>query len=140
MNPFHKCLWILYHKFNCNRSPFMKIEYFNSLQDANSNLSKITFLVLPVVEKCIFNHVLVMWNEMIIDNEWRHTIHLSLENLKYICGKENEFAQLDHGCGIFLSRVMKRSMGQWAIGERSKSPRKVVVFTICLHLKIRRID
>ena len=113
MNPFHKCLWILRHKFNCNRSPFLKTDHFNSVQQAYTNLNKLSFPVLLSVVglNCTFNHVIAIWNKMIIEFESKRTICLTLESFKYICGKENEFLRIDHGCGIFLSKDIKKKNG-----------------------------
>ena len=47
-----------------------------------------------------------------IDFESSTTIPFSVNALNNVCGEENEFLRVDHGCGIFPSRSIKKKCGQ----------------------------
>ncbi len=116
--PFHaffKSLWILREKFKCQHTSLLDTSHFATADSAFSNISKITFpLLLSVTGNSnTFNHVVVIWRYMIIDFESSMTIPLSVKTLNNLCGEENEFLRVDHGCGIFPSRSIKRKCGQF---------------------------
>ena len=77
-----KCMWILKECFNCRRSLFLKPQHFRTTQMLVTNLSKISFPVIVSVVGCFssYNHVVVLWKNMIIDIENEYPFELTVDN------------------------------------------------------------
>ncbi len=69
-----------------------------------------------------YNHVVVVWRNMVIDFECRHTYALTEESLRQVCGVHTTFVRLTSGYGVILPKpicsAMKMPMnmiGVWTI-------------------------
>jgi hypothetical protein len=127
LNPVETCIWILEKKFNCRRFGYLNTDHFKT---AASTVEKLKQICLPVLisvvgKHSMYNHVVIIWRDMIIDYESRHVSSLCVQNVEQICGPKNAFLKIARGIVILPSRKMKFSVGDrsdWgegAIRDRS---------------------
>ena len=57
-----------------------------------------------------YNHVVVVWRNMIIDFECMHTYALTEESLRQVCGVHTTFVRLTSGYGIIPPRPICSAM------------------------------
>jgi hypothetical protein len=117
-----KCMWILEKCFNCGRSLYLNPESFQTTQTLVSNLSKISFpVIVSVVGRySSYNHVVVVWKNMIIDIEHEYPFALTVDSVDSLAGKKNPFHKLVRGIGILPSRAMKKmneDYSDWGEGK-----------------------
>jgi hypothetical protein len=70
---------------------------------------EIEFPMLISVESkaAAYQHVVVVWREMVIDYESMHTCHLTEDTLRQTCSVNTTFQQISCGYGILLSKICK---------------------------------
>ena len=75
IDSIEKCMWILRKKFNYSTTTKIKVSQFSSLKWAFSVLSTMKFpMVISVNSRqATYNHVVVVWQNKVIDFESRHT-------------------------------------------------------------------
>ncbi len=54
-----------------------------------------------------YQHVIVVWREIVIDYESMHTYPLTEDTLRQICGVNTTFQQISCGYGILPSTICK---------------------------------
>jgi hypothetical protein len=115
IDPMDKCMWILEKKFNCRRTMYLKPEEFATSQMLNNNLFKLRFPVILSIlgERSSYNHVVVVWKQMVIDFENEKTSALTIETIENIAGINNRFHKFVRGYGILPSKAMKRAVNDW---------------------------
>ncbi len=93
-----KCLWILRKKFNFTTTKRLKVSHFNSLKLALNALLTIKFPMVISVEskQTTYNHVVVVWQKMVINFESPHTYLLTGESLRQVCGIHTTFFKINH--------------------------------------------
>jgi hypothetical protein len=71
IDSIEKCLWILRKKFDFRTTKRLKVSHFNSLKLALNALLTIKFPMVISVEsrQATYNHVVVVWQKMVIDFE-----------------------------------------------------------------------
>jgi hypothetical protein len=113
LDPFEKCIWILEKKFNCRRFGYLNTDHFKTSASVVEKLKQVHLPVLMSVvgKHSMYNHVVVIWRDMIIDFESRHVPTLCVRNVEQICGPKNPFLKISRGCMILPSRKMKYSVG-----------------------------
>jgi hypothetical protein len=57
-----------------------------------------------------YNHVVVVWRNMVIDFECMHTYALTEESLRQACGVHTTFVCLTSGYGIIPSKPIRSAM------------------------------
>jgi hypothetical protein len=105
IDSIQKCLWILCKKFKFATTTNIKLNLFHSLNMTLQALFAIKFPMLISVEsiQATYNHVLVVWRNMVIDFECMHSYALTKESLRQVCGVHITFVRLTSGYGIFPS-------------------------------------
>ncbi len=95
IDSIEKCLWILRKKFNFTTTKRLKVSCFNSLKLALNALLMIKFPMVILVEskQATYNHVVVVWQKMVINFESPHTYLLTGESLRQVCGIHTTFFQ-----------------------------------------------
>jgi len=69
-------------------------------------------VILSVVGKnSLFNHVVVVWRDYVIDFEEQAKYLLSISNVANICGPKNQFLKVSRGHVMLPSRNMKSAVG-----------------------------
>ena len=96
MDPIEKSMWILEKKFNCRRSLYLNPVHFRTSEMMYMHLRRIKFPVIISVlgQMSSYNHVVVVWKNMIIDFENEMTYALSIEGIDKIAGVKNRFHKL----------------------------------------------
>jgi hypothetical protein len=88
-----------------------KINYkhFQCLKQSLKALLEIKFPMLISVESkfAAYQHVVVVWREMVIDYESVYTYPLTKDTLRQICGVNTIFQQISCGYGILPSTICK---------------------------------
>jgi hypothetical protein len=88
-----KCLWILRKKFNFQTTKKINYKHFQCLKQSVKALLEIKFPMLISVESkfAAFQHVVVVWREMVIGYESMYTYPLTEDTLRQICGVNTTF-------------------------------------------------
>ena len=112
IDPVEKCVWILEKKFKCRRSMYLNPDLFTTAELTVKHLGMISFPVIISIlgVQSSYNHVVVVWNKMIIDFENEYPYSLSVDNLNKLAGKNNHFHKLVRGVGILPSIAMKKKL------------------------------
>jgi hypothetical protein len=73
-----KCIWILEKKFNCRRFGYLNTDHFKTPASVVEKLKQVRLPVLISVagKNSMYNHVVIIWRDMIIDYESRHVSSL----------------------------------------------------------------
>ena len=58
----------------------------------------------------MYNHVVVVWNEVVFDYEAKYTYPLTEDSLRNVCGNNNSFTKITSGYGIFPSKEVRNSL------------------------------
>jgi hypothetical protein len=119
-----KCIWILEKKFNCQSFGYLNTDHFKTAESVVEKLKQVRLpvLILVVGKHSMYNHVVVILRDMIIDYELRYVSSLCVRNVEQICGPKNAFLKIARGCVILPSRKMKFSVGDridWGEHDRS---------------------
>ncbi len=104
-----KCLWILRKKFKFQTTKNIYYKHFQCLKQSLKALLEIKFPMLILVESkaAAYQHVVVVWREMVIDYESKYTYPLTEDTLRQICGVNTTFQQISCGYGILPSKFCK---------------------------------
>jgi hypothetical protein len=104
-----KCLWILRKKFKFQTTKKINYMHFQCLKQSLKALLEIKFPMLISVERkfAAYEHVIVVWREMVIDYESMYTYPLTEDTLRQICGVNTSFQQISCEYGILPSIICK---------------------------------
>jgi len=113
LDPIEKCMWIHEKKFNCRRFGYLNTVRCNTPAKLVEYLHQIQLpVILSVVGKnSLFNHVVVVWRDYVIDFEEQAKYLLSISNVANICGPKNQFLKVSRGHVMLPSRNMKSAVG-----------------------------
>ncbi len=105
IDSIQKYLWILCEKFEFATTLKIKLNRFHSLEITLKALLAIKFPILISVEssQATYNHVVVVWRNMVIGFECMHTYALTEESLRQVCGVHTTFVCITSGYGIISS-------------------------------------
>ena len=127
IDSIQKCLWILCKKFDFATSSKIKLTIFHSLKMTLKALFAVKFTMLISVEssQATYNHMVVVWRNMIIDFECMHTYALTEKSLRQVCGVHTTFVHLTSEHGIIspkpICSAMKNDNGyNWGMDDYYK--------------------
>ena len=108
--PIEKCFWILTSKFNFKRTAPLNPHNFQTAAATINNIGTIRFPVLVSILGTNSNHqhVVVIWQNRIIDFESETTYLLTIANLHTPCGYNSYFKGIERGFGIIPSKDIKK--------------------------------
>jgi hypothetical protein len=122
-----KCLWILHKKFNFQITNNINYKHFQCLKQSLKARLEIKFPMLISVESkaAAYQHVVVVWREMLNDYESKYTYPLTADTLRQICGANTTFQQISCGYGILPSKFCKalqanQNIWDWGTAEYYK--------------------
>ncbi len=122
-----KCLWILCKKFKFQTTKNINYKHFQCLKQSLKVLLEIKFSMLISIESkaAAYQHVVVVWREMVIDYESKYTYPLTEDTLRQICGVNTTFRQISCGYGILPSKFCKalqvnQNIQDWGTAEYYK--------------------
>ncbi len=72
-----------------------------------------------------YDHVVVIWNGIVIDYESMHTYTLTEESLRQVCGTNTTFQKVSSGYGLFPPKDLRKKVTEfnetdWGITEYYK--------------------
>jgi hypothetical protein len=93
IDSIQKCLWILRKKFKFQTTQNINYKHFQCLKQSLKLLLEIKSSMLISVESkaAAYQHVAVVWREMVIDYESKYTYPLTEDTLRQICGVNTTF-------------------------------------------------
>ncbi len=93
-----KCTWILRKQFNFVTTR-MNLNKLTSLQLTLKMLKDVKFPLLLGISstQTSYNHVVVIWNGIVIDYESKYTFLVTEESLRRICGVNTTFRRVSTG-------------------------------------------
>jgi hypothetical protein len=108
IDSIEKCLWILHKKIIFATTTTVKVNRFRSWKPTLGVLLEIKFPMLILVESKLatYHHVIVVWEQRVIDYETMFT--LTEESLRQMCGVNTTFTKISSGCGIFPSKQIRQ--------------------------------
>jgi hypothetical protein len=97
-----KCMWILEKKFNCCRFGYLNTVQCNTAAMLVEYLHQIQLPVIlsDIGRNSLFNHVVVVWRDYVIDFEERAKYLLTISNVANICGLKSQFLKV--ACGYVM--------------------------------------
>jgi hypothetical protein len=115
IDSIEKYLWILWKKFNFTTTKRLKVSCFNSLKLALNALLTIKFPMVISVEsrQATYNHVVAVWQKMVIDFESPHTYLLTEALLRQVCGVHTTFHRINHGYGLLPLKKNLQTEGKF---------------------------
>ena len=123
-----KCLWIPREKFKFTTTKKLNLKRLTSLTRTLNMLKQMKFPVLIGVSSTLtsYDHVVVIWNGIVIDYESMHTYMLTEESLRQVCGTNTTFQKVSSGYGLFppkdlRMKVTELNVTDWGITEFYKS-------------------
>ena len=121
-NKIQLVLWILRKKFKFENTSPLKTESLKQIQVAFDILTQFKFplLISASAKETQYSHVVVIWDNKIIDYESRKTHVLTKENLSRLCGTYTRTMQIDEGYGLFPPVNIRQNLGKnsdFGIGE-----------------------
>ncbi len=127
-----KCTWILRKQFNFV-TPRMSLNKLTNLQLTLKMLKDVKFPLLFGVSstQTSYNHVVVIWNGMVIDYESKYTFSVTEELLRQICGVNTTFRRVSTGFGLFPLKKFRKKLNEvqvtyWGITEFYKRDEKTI--------------
>ena len=118
-----KCTWILRKqlKFVTSR---MNLNKLTTLQLTLKMLKDVKFPVLLGISstQTSYNHVVVIWNGIVIDYESKFTFPVTEESIRRICGVNTTFRRVSTGFGLFPPKQVRKQLNgvqltDWGITE-----------------------
>jgi hypothetical protein len=102
-------VFILPKKFKFQTTKNINYKHFQCLKQSLKVLLDIEFPMLISVESkaAAYQHVVVVWREMVIDYESKYTYPLTEDTLRQVCGVNTTFQQISCGYGILPSKFCK---------------------------------
>ncbi len=99
IHSIQKCLWILRKKFKFQTTKNINYKHFQCLKQSLKALLEIKFPMLISVESkaAVYQHVVVVWREMVIDYESKYTYPLTEDTLGQICIVNTTFQRISCG-------------------------------------------
>jgi len=84
---------------------------FQNIKQSLAALAEIKFPVVISVESthAMYNHVVVVWNELVFDYETKYTYPLTKDSLRNVCSNNTSFTKITSGYGIFPSKEVRNS-------------------------------
>jgi len=124
LDSIEKCLWILRQQFKFTTTKKLNLKRLTSLTRTLNMLKQMKFPVLIGVLSTLtsYNHVVVIWNGIVIDYESMHTYTLTEESLRQVCGTITTFQKVSSGYGLFppkdlQKKVTKLNETDWGVTE-----------------------
>ena len=118
-----KCTWILRKQFNFVTTR-MNLNKLTSLQLMLKMLKDVKFPLLLGISstQTSYNHVVVIWNGMVIDYESMYTFSVTEESLRRVCGANTTFWKVSTGWGLFPPKNLRKKLNKvqvtdWGITE-----------------------
>jgi hypothetical protein len=122
-----KCLWILRKKFKFQTTKNINYKHLQCLKQSLKALLEIKFPMLISVESkaAAYQHVVVVWREMVIDYESKYSYPLTEDTLRQICGVNTTFQRISYGYGILPSKFCRelqanQNIQDWGTAEYYK--------------------
>jgi hypothetical protein len=124
LDSIEKCLWILRQKFKFTTTKKLNSKRLTSLTRTLNMLKQMKFPVLIGVSSTLtpYDHVVVIWNGIVIDYESMHTYTLTEESLRQVCGTNTTFQKVSSGYGLFPPKDLRMKVTElkesdWGITE-----------------------
>jgi hypothetical protein len=122
MNKLQLMLWILRKMFRFTTTPALQTKSLQQIPVIFEILSQLKFpiLISATAKNTQYNHVVVVWNKMIIDYEAKGLLMLTKENLSQICGEYTTTMQIEEGYGLFpLACIQEKNSNysDWGIQD-----------------------
>ncbi len=118
-----KCPWILRKQFNFVTTR-MNLNKLTSLHLMLKMLKDVKFPLLLGISstQTSYNHVVVIWNVIVIDYESKYTFFVTEELLRRVCGANTTFRKVSTGFGLFLPKNLHKKFNEvqvtdWGITE-----------------------
>ena len=107
---FKMCLWLLRYCFKCAHTKPLNPIQFRSLTIIVDRFLQFKFPLVLLMEttNSMYNHVIGVWKNMIIDFEEKSVYPLTVNNFDYLCGSGSTFVQVVQGYGIFPSKEIRK--------------------------------
>jgi hypothetical protein len=101
VNPIKKCLWILRCKFRFTAMSKLRSSCLTSVKRSVSYLSQLKFPAIILVNSKLANyeHVVIVWHNMVIDYESEYIYKVTEDSLRQLCGDNTTFQQITTGYG-----------------------------------------
>jgi hypothetical protein len=105
-------LWILRREFKFGTTSKLKLQRVFNLSNTVEMLNVIKFpMVIAVTSKhACYDHVVVVWNSVVIDYELMYTYPLIKDALMQVCGENTNFERISSGYGLFPPKSIRK---QW---------------------------
>ncbi len=112
VDSIEKCVWILRQKFKFTTTKKLNLKRLTSLKRTLNMLKQLKFPVLIGVssKQSSYNHVVVIWNGIVIDYESMHTYTLTEESLRQVCGTNTTFQKVVSGYGLFPPNDLRKKV------------------------------
>ncbi len=104
-----KCTWILRKQFNFVTTR-MNLNKLTNLHLTLKMLRDVKFPLLLGISstQTSYNHVVVIWNGIVIDYESKYTFAVTEELLRRICGANTTFRKVSTGFGLFPPKKFRK--------------------------------
>ncbi len=123
-NPIKKCLWILQCKFRFTTTSTLRSPWLTSVKRSVSYLSRLKFPVIILVDSKLANyeHVVIVWHNMVIDYESEYIYKFSEDSLRQLCDENTTFQKITSGYGLFPPKevcalVTSIDVSDWGISQ-----------------------
>jgi hypothetical protein len=124
LDSIEKCVWILRQKFKFTTTKKLNLKRITSITRTLNMLKQMKFPVLIGVSSTLtsYDHVVVIWNGIVIDYESMHTYMLTEESLRQVCGTNTTFQKVSSGYGLFPPKYLRMKVTElkesdWGITE-----------------------
>ena len=109
VNSIQKCCWILRQKFKFVTTGKLKLSYFTTVRKTIDIFQKFPFPVLISVNSsnALYDHVVVVWQGIILDYESKFVLSLTDDSLQQICGEHTIFRNVSSGYGLFPPKQVR---------------------------------
>jgi hypothetical protein len=118
-----KCTWLLRKQFNFVTTR-MNLNKLTSLHLTLKMQKDVKFPLLLGISstQTSYNHVVVIWNRIVIDYESKYTFSVTEESLRQICGANTTFRKVSTGFGLFPPKKFRKKLNEvqvtdWGITE-----------------------
>jgi hypothetical protein len=105
-----------------------------------SYLSRLKFLVIILVDSKLANyeHVVIVWGNMVIDYESEYIYEFTEDSLRQLCGENTTFQKITSGYGLFSPKESRASVtsidvSNWGISQYyddKKIQEGMIVYTL----------
>jgi hypothetical protein len=120
-----KCLWILQRKFRFTTMSKLRPSCLPSVKRSVSYLSRLKFPAIILVNSKLENyeHVVIVWHNMVIDYESEYIYKFTEDLLRQLCGDNTTFKQITNGYGLFPPKEVQAlvtsilDVSDWGISQ-----------------------